>query len=140
MRSNPQPCVLRMRFRAEGETTKYIRAQGVHSRVCFACGYMSGHDSRIPQHSPESIRTSHESLVRSARDEGATYVRAHLTLQVLGRSRDAGKPTTMRHACSLGRARGLPKQSPNKSSVGDTPLSEISKTSVLHMGRHPPSG
>ena len=97
-------------------------------------------DSRIPQDSPGSLRTSHDSLVWSARDEGATYVRAHLTLQVLGRSRDAGKPTTMRHACSLGRARGLPKQSPNKSSVGDTPLSEISKASVLHMGRHPPSG
>ena len=41
-------------------------------------------DSRIPQDSPGSLRTSHDSLVWSARDEGATYVRAHPTLQVRG--------------------------------------------------------
>ena len=96
-------------------------------------------DSRIPQDSPGCSRTSHDSLVWSARDEGATYVRAHPTLQVMGRAGDVGKPNKHEPG-SLGRTRGLPKQSSNKRSVGDTPLSEVSKASVLHMGRHPPSG
>ena len=89
--------------------------------------------------SPGFLTTPQELLVWSARHEGATYVRAHPTLQVMRRSRDVGKPNN-HEACSLGRTRDHSQQSSNKRSVGDTPLSEVSKASVLHMGMHPPSG
>ena len=89
--------------------------------------------------SPGFLTTPQELLVWSARHAGATYVRAHPTLQVMRRSRDVGKAIN-HEACSLGRTRGIPKQSSNKKSVGETPLSEVSKASVLHMGMHPPSG
>ena len=113
-----QPCVLRMRV-----------YQWPWSAVLPAL---------IPN-SPGFLTTPQELLVWSARHEGATYVRAHPTLQVMRRSRDVGKPNN-HEACSLGRTRDHSQQSSNKRSVGDTPLSEVSKASVLHMGMHPPSG
>ena len=50
-----------------------------------------------------------------------------------------GSPTTMRPAL-WGVRVAPPKQSSNKSSVGDTPPIEVSNASVLHIGRHPPPG
>ena len=94
-------------------------------------------DSRIPQDSSQSPRNFWFGVLGTKGRH--TCVPTPLS-KSCGDLATLGSPTTMRPAGSLGRTRDHPKQSSNKRSVGDTPLSEVSKALVIAHRRHPPSG
>ena len=102
--------------------------------------YTTRVDSRIPQDSSGSPRTSHDSLVRSARRTREPHIFVPTPLSkswddhVTWRS-----PTTIRPA--LWGVRGVPHRNFQQTfRRGYPPPIDVSKASVLHIESHPPSG